>query len=142
MNNLAPGAISSRPSLRVLLVEDDDIDASIVHIFASMSEKFNFDLTRVKDIDNAWEALKAEAFDICFVDYWVGDQTSLRLLTSLDRPESQVATVVLSNISMRDVESLRIPARGATFLSKGDCSAKNLEDAVQVALQSRQYAHA
>ena len=142
MGNLLQSALASPPSVKVLLVEDDDIDASIVLIFGGMSEKFNFDFTRVNDITTAWEALEAQAFDLCMVDYWVGQETSLRLLTSLDRPGSHTATVVLSNISPRDVEMLRIPSRGATFLSKGDCSAKSLENAVQAALQSRHYAQA
>ena len=136
------GSLATRPSLRVLLVEDDDIDADIVSIFAGMSEKFDFDFTRVASIANAKEALKAEAFDLCLVDYWVGEETSLRLLTSLDRPESHTATVVLSNISQRDVEMLRIPSGGATFLSKADCSAKSLENAVQAALQLKPHAQA
>jgi DNA-binding NtrC family response regulator len=137
MDSPAVIALGSRPPLRVLLVEDDDIDADIVSIFAGMSEKFDFDFTRVTNIPHAWEALKSGAFDLCLVDYWVGQETSLRLLTSLDRPGSHTATVVLSNISPRDVEMLRIPSRGATFLSKGDCSAQSLENAVQAALQSR-----
>ena len=137
MNNLAMSTLGSRPPLRVLLVEDDDIDASIVFIFAGMSEKFDFDFTRVTNIAHAREALKSGAFDLCLVDYWVGQETSLRLLTSLDRPGSHTATVVLSNISPRDVEMLRIPSGGATFLSKGDCSVQSLENAVQAALQSR-----
>jgi DNA-binding NtrC family response regulator len=142
MENLAMIALGSRPSLRVLLVEDDDIDARIVFVFAGMSEKFDFDFTRVTNIAHAQEALKSEAFDLCLVDYWVGQETSLRLLTSLDRPGSHTPTVVLSNISLRDVEMLRIPSGGATFLSKGDCCAQSLENAVQAALESRQYAHA
>jgi DNA-binding NtrC family response regulator len=142
MDDPAMSALGSRPSLRALLVEDDDIDARIVFIFAGMSEKFDFDFTRVTNIAHAQEALKSGAFDLCLVDYWVGQETSLRLLTSLDGPGSHTATVVLSNISLRDVEMLRIPSRGATFLSKGDCTAQSLENAVQAALQSRQYAHA
>ena len=141
MDSPAMTALDSR-SLRVLLVEDDDIDAGIVSIFAGMSQKFDFDLTRVTNVDHAREALKSGAFDLCLVDYWVGQETSLRLLTSLDRPGSHTATVVLSNISPRDVEKLRLPSAGATFLSKGDCSTQSLENAVQAALQSKQYAHA
>jgi DNA-binding NtrC family response regulator len=142
MHNIAMTALGSRSSLRVLLVEDDDIDARIVFIFAGMSEKFDFDFTRVTNIAHAQDALKSGAFDLCLVDYWVGRETSLRLLTSLDRPGSHTATVVLSNISLREVEMLRIPSGGATFLSKGDCTAQSLENAVQAALQSKQYAHA
>jgi two-component system sensor histidine kinase/response regulator len=142
MGIFATSAVASRPLVRALLVEDDDIDADIVLIYAGMSERFNFDFTRVTNIANAWEALKAESFDLCLVDYWVGQETSLRLLTSLDRPGSHTATVVVSNISLRDVEILRIPSGGATFLSKGDCSPKSLENAVQAALQAKQYAQA
>ena len=142
MDNSAMAALGSRSPLRALLVEDDDIDARIVFIFAGMSEKFDFDFTRVTNIAHAQEALKSGAFDLCLVDYWVGQETSLRLLTSLDRPGSHTATVVLSNISLREVEMLRIPSGGATFLSKGDCTAQSLENAVQAALQSKQYAHA
>jgi DNA-binding NtrC family response regulator len=137
MNNLAANPVVGRQSLRVLLVEDDDTDARIVSMYAGMSEKYDFALKRVKNIDKAWEALQDENFDLCFLDYLVGQQTSLKLLTSLDRPESQIATVVLSNISMRDVETFRIPSGGAFFLAKGECSAKNLDNAVQIALRSR-----
>jgi DNA-binding NtrC family response regulator len=135
-------ALQGRQLLRALLVEDDDTDARIVVIFAGMSEKYDFELTRVKNIDMAREALTHSDFDLCLLDYWVGHETSLRLLTTLERPGSLVATVVLSNISLRDVETLRIPAGGAFFLSKGDCSAKNLDNAVQAALHTRRFGHA
>ncbi len=136
MNAVENKEIDRQP-LNVLLVEDDDVDARIVGMFAGMSEKYNFTLKRVKNVDNAWEALACEVFDLCFLDFLVGQQTTLKLLTSLERPNSRTATVVLSNISMRDVETFRIPAGGAYFLPKGDCSARNLDNAVQVALQSR-----
>jgi DNA-binding NtrC family response regulator len=142
MNAISTEALRGRQLLRVLLVEDDDTDARIVLIFAAMSERYEFDLTRVKNIDEAREALARDAFDLCLLDYWVGHETSLRLLTSLDRPGSPIATVVLSNISHRDVESLRIPAGGAFFLSKGECSAKNLDNAVKAALRARSGANA
>jgi hypothetical protein len=45
-------------------------------------------------------------------------------------------------MSLRDVEALRIPAGGAFFLSKGDCSTKSLDNAVQVALRARRYVNA
>jgi DNA-binding response OmpR family regulator len=136
MKNFAPDGAADRKPLRVLLVEDDETDARIVFLFAGMSEKYRFDVTHVRDMDEAWDAIATEDFDLCLLDYWVGHQTSLRLLSSLDGGARRVATVVLSNISSREVENMRIGSGAAFFLSKGDCSAKNLENAVQAALQS------
>jgi DNA-binding NarL/FixJ family response regulator len=136
MENFAPDDGADRKLLRVLLVEDDETDARIVFLFAGMSEKYRFDLTHVRDMDKAWHAIATEDFDLCLLDYWVGHQTSLRLLSSLDGGARRIATVVLSNISSREVENMRIGAGAAFFLSKGDCSAKNLENAVQTALRS------
>jgi DNA-binding NtrC family response regulator len=134
MNNVVEQMGVGRQLLRVLLVEDDDVDAKVVSIFAAMSATYNFELTHVSSIETAMQALNATSFDICLLDFWVGQQTSMRLLTSLEKPGSKVATVVLSNISNRDAEVYRIPNGGATFLAKGNCSAKNLEIAVTTAL--------
>lgn len=134
-------ATSSKQSLRVLLVEDDDTDARLMMWYSGMLERYTFDMTRTQKVDTALSELESQDYDLCLLDFWLGNETSLRLLPYLDRPTIRTAAVVVSNMSCRESETLRIGSGNVVFLTKVNCTAKTLEGAVDSALSSKSVTH-
>ena len=68
-------------------------------------------------------------FDVCLLDFWLEHESTARLLCELEA-NAQIGTILLSNISPFEASKLRLAGGRTQFLSKGDCSARNLELAV------------
>jgi DNA-binding NtrC family response regulator len=141
MTTAIQGATAGKQSLRVLLVEDDDTDALLMRWYSGLLERYSFDLTRTRKVDTAFLELETNDYDLCLLDFWLGSETSLRLLPYLDRPSVRTAAVVVSNMTCRECETLRIPSENVVFLTKVGCTAKTLEGAVDTALSSKSMAH-
>lgn len=130
-----------KQSLRVLLVEDDDTDALLMMLYSGMLARYRFDLTRTCKIDAAFVELESNDYDLCLLDFWLGSETSLRLLPYLDRPTMRTAAVVVSNMSCRESDALRIGSGSIVFLPKVGCTIETLEGAVNSALSSKSMTH-
>ena len=127
--------------LDILLVEDDAIDAILFFRFSDSFLRYRPHTTHVRNIDSALDALENKTFDVCFLDFWLNGQSSLKFLVDLECRNIRAPTVILSNISPHQVETLRMTSGGAIFLNKGDCSAKTLEAAVEDALALARVSH-
>jgi DNA-binding NtrC family response regulator len=134
-------ATAGKQALRVLLVEDDDTDALLMTWYSGLLERYTFDLTRTQKVDTAFFELENNDYDLCLLDFWLGSETSLKLLPYLDRPTIRTAAVVVSNMSCRESETLRINSGSVIFLTKAGCTAKALEGAVDTALSSKSITH-
>lgn len=134
-------ATAGKQLLRVLLVEDDDTDALLMTWYSRLLERYTFDLTRTQKVETAFLELENNDYDLCLLDFWLGGETSLKLLPYLDRPTVRTAAVVVSNMTCRESETLRIPSGSVIFLTKVGCTAKTLEGAVDTALSSKSMTH-
>lgn len=106
--------------LEVLLVEDDDIDARIIRLVADLIDDFELRVTRVSSLADAETAMDRTKFDVCLLDFWLGRESSLRFLSALEAMDCHIGTVVLSNISPREVTNFRLATRRNYFLPKGE----------------------
>jgi DNA-binding NarL/FixJ family response regulator len=122
-------------SLQALQVEDDDLDAEILRTFAAMNGEFEIYFTRACTIDEALRILQLRKFDLYFIDLFVGDESSLNLLTSLEM--SGARPVVVSNITLREAEQYRLNQGGVRFLAQGDCSPMRIGALAREALRAR-----
>jgi DNA-binding NtrC family response regulator len=127
-------------ALEALLVEDDDLDAEILTTMADMNGACAIHFTRARTIIEAAHIMARSKFDIYFVDFCLGESSSLKLLASLEH--SGARPVVVSNITRRDVERYRLNHGGVRFLAKGDCSPTRISDLVREALDARQITEA
>jgi DNA-binding NtrC family response regulator len=133
-------AVGKQP-LRVLLVEDDDTDARLMMWYSGMLERYTFDLTRTEKVETALFELENNRYDLCLLDFWLGSETSLKLLPYLDQPTIRTAAVVVSNMSCKESDTLRIKSGSVIFLAKVGCTVKTLEGAVDTALSSKSIMH-
>src|SRR5579863_1244302 len=127
------GARASKNALRVLLVENDDVDARIVALTTGLMSEYALSIRRASDLAGAERAIADEPFDLFLIDFWLGEETTLRLLPVLEAKHPKAAIIVLSNIRLEEAEKLRLCARRAVLLAKASLSPERLEWAINKA---------
>lgn len=114
--------VASKQPIRVLIVDDDDVDRERITRFIS---KLN--ITLVVDYAasgcNALERLKQGDYDIMLLDYRLGDMTGTEVLIALERAKhATVPTIMVTGMGDEDtaIEAMKhgvhdyLPKRGLT----------------------------
>jgi CheY-like chemotaxis protein len=127
-------------ALHALLVEDDELDAEILITLAGMNGACAIHFTRARTLAEAARIVAGSKFDMYFVDFHLDEGSSLKLLASLEQAGAR--PVVVSNLTLGDVERYRLNQGGVRFLSKGDCSPMRISALVRDALQARTQSNA
>lgn len=125
--------MSDRP-IKVLLVEDSLPLARLLTLEIQRIPRANLDLKHAGTLEEAFECVREESFDIVLLDLSLPDSTGLATLTNLRAQAPEVAIIILTALDDGDVahEALRLGAR--EFLIKGDRTRTELLPAIQRAL--------
>lgn len=126
----------TRP-ISVLLVEDDEDDQILTR--ALLAELGDIDgseyvLTWVRSVEEGLQRLIDEPFDVCLLDYALGERTGLELLSSAVALGIEVPIIFLTGQTGRalDLEATRIGA--ADYLVKGRIHADVLERSIRYSI--------
>ena len=79
--------------VRVLLVDDDEDEHIIIGDLLGSAHWEQFDLTWVSSYADGLESILSACFDVCLVDYRLGERTGLDLLaevTAKDRKSTRL----------------------------------------------------
>ena len=108
--------------LRVLLVEDQQVDAVMVQGLVAAAEPGAFVFTHVATLGAALERLRAETFDAVLLDLHLPDSTGPETFETLHAAHAGQMVVVLTGMA-DDKLALRAIARGAEdYLVKAEVS--------------------
>ncbi|MGC8495306.1 MAG: PAS domain S-box protein, partial [Syntrophobacteraceae bacterium] len=123
--------------IRILLVEDDEDDYTIVcdrlsGLFASGSS-----LAWVRDYDEALEALSSGLFDVCLLDYQLGERSGMELLEEATRQGSTTPILFLTGTGNYEIDFTAMKMGAADYLTKDQLSATLLERAIRYAIEIR-----
>lgn len=121
--------------MKVLLIEDDAIDAEIVQNSLDSAGEFGFELVHVLRMSEAAERLRAESFDLVLLDLSLPDGDGLTLVERIQSIEKAVPIVILTG---REGKGIAVEAmqRGVQdYLSKGDLNPENLARAMRYAVE-------
>ena len=117
-----------RPTeLRILLVEDDEVDARLFRWVAHRIGIEPAQVTVAATIEEARALIEAESFDLHVLDFWLGAETSLELIDQLGRGADRKPVLVLSNLSPEELVYVGPPGRELRVLSKADLAPASLE---------------
>ena len=116
--------------IRVLLVDDDVEDLTIVRKLLQRAQGLDVALTTATTYDGAVEVLTRESFDLYLVDFCLGERTGLDLVQRIRRHDADVPVLLLTNMDQpdRDLEALREGA--SDYLPKSSLSASALQRAI------------
>jgi signal transduction histidine kinase/DNA-binding response OmpR family regulator len=120
---------------RVLLVEDSESDYLIVSDFLSDIVTTEFNLQWVDNYRDAREAIMQNGYDVCLLDYRLGEATGVDLVR-------EFASVGIPFILLTGMEDFKVDleaaaAGSADFLVKGHINAPLLERSIRYAIERK-----
>lgn len=127
--------VATRP-LRILHVEDDDIDAEIVAHFLQAIDGPTLHVDRVASVSEAVARIETGAYDLCLLDYWLGAQSSLHVVARIDASGRSTPIVLLSGATGLEASDFALMAGAASHVAKQDMTVAGLARAIEAALSN------
>ncbi|MET0623971.1 MAG: PAS domain S-box protein, partial [Pyrinomonadaceae bacterium] len=123
------------PSLKVLLVEDDEDDYVIVRDLLSQSEGSRFTLTWVATYQEALEAIGRNAHDVCLIDYRLGEYNGVELLHASRALGRRMPAIMLTGQADYHVDQKAMKAGASDYLIKDELNTSLLERSIRYAIE-------
>jgi diguanylate cyclase (GGDEF)-like protein len=125
----------SQAALRVLVVEDDDVDFLVLRrLFAAISE-VEVQIERAADYHTALAAVQRRAHDLYLFDYYLAGHTAVDLMREVTRGEPSGPVIVLTGADARDADLSAMAAGAADYLVKGQIGPRQLERSIRYAVE-------
>ncbi len=127
--------LDERPdAIRVLLVEDDEDDYTLVRIMLSKISNPSFTLDWVQTGEAALDELKRGFHDVYILDYQLGGRDGLSLLKSFIEQGCTAPIILLTGHGSYDLDVQAAEAGASDFLSKDQLNAPMLERTIRYAI--------
>ena len=123
--------------IKILLIEDDEDDYFLTSDYLERCESPQFRLTWVTDSDAALEALKEGSFDLCLLDFLLGAENALDVLSILKANQVNVPVVILTGQSDTMVDEMVMRAGAADYLQKSEIESPRFMRTIRYALVRR-----
>ncbi len=120
---------------RVLLVEDDKDDYEIVRNLLSEIPSRMFHLEWVTGCSAALDALAHDHFDVCLLDYRLGQSDGLDLLRAISGRAYTIPVILLTGQGDHKVDLEAMKAGAHDYLPKSDLNSDLLERAIRYAME-------
>lgn len=124
--------------VRLLLVEDDEDDYVLIRDILSEIPDWTVNLDWVTTSDQALERAAAGHYDVCFLDYRLGERTGIELLEELQAMSFDVPVLMLTGQGDHDIDLEAMKKGAADYLEKARLSASLVERAVRYTLDRAQ----
>jgi diguanylate cyclase (GGDEF)-like protein len=121
---------SPLPRARVLLVDDDEDIAVLVH---ALLQDDGIDVEWASDHDAAIEAIRDDRYAALIIDYHLGSTDGVRLMHELQIRGYDAPMLLLTGSDDPSVDAAAMRAGAVNFVSKGDLSGPGLRRAIRYA---------
>jgi diguanylate cyclase (GGDEF)-like protein len=121
--------------LRVLLVEDDEDDFTLTTSLLSEIENQEVSVEWAASYGDGLSALVKGGYDVCLVDYNLGERTGLELLREATAVNSSVPMIMLTGHGGYEVDAEAMKAGAADYLVKSEVSTPTLERSLRYAIR-------
>lgn len=122
------------PSLRLLLIEDDEDDYIIVRDLLSDLEQDTYELHWVSNFDDGIERLVQSDVDACLLDYRLGARTGMELLYEVKRRGCNVPIIFLTGQTDRAIDMEALQAGAIDYLVKNELTAMEMDRSIRYAV--------
>jgi signal transduction histidine kinase len=110
--------LESNKTISILLVEDDEDDYVIFRDILSRVTGSRVLLEWVSGYGQALEKVKQTQYDVCFVDYRLGDHNGLDLLKALQLQDLDVPIIILTGRGDYEIDMQAMKEGAADYLEK------------------------
>ena len=121
--------------VRVLLVDDDEEEYTILSDLLSEIEGARYDLEWVGTYEGALEEMERSEHDVYLVDYRLGERDGLELLGEAVERGCAAPMILLTGRGDREVDIAAMNAGAVDYLDKGELGAVLLERSIRYAIE-------
>jgi DNA-binding NtrC family response regulator len=126
-----------RTRLRVLVIDDDEVAYALARLLLSEIEREQFDVHWAATYDEASQALSRDEYDICLLDYHMGERDGLELLREAYAAGIKVPMILLTGQGDYNVDVEATKAGAMDYLIKGRIDSTQLERSIRYAIERR-----
>ena len=119
--------------IRLLVIDDDEEDYMIVRAVLDEIESVQFDPAWAATMNEAISLLIDEPFDLCLLDYSLGNTTGIDVLRRMRSEGIATPTIFLTGHDDPAIDHQAMEEGAADFLSKADINARILERKIRYA---------
>lgn len=127
-----------KPELKILLIEDDEDDFVMTRDMLAEVERQSYKLKWVADFDGGIDALSSDNFDVCLIDYRLGEHTGLEFLREAIANGCQSPLILLTGMFSHEADSEAMKSGAADYLVKQQMTPLLLDRAIHHALERKQ----
>jgi signal transduction histidine kinase len=124
-------------AIRVFFIEDDEDDYVIVKDLLSEDSHISYTLDWVSSFEEGLSGLNREAYDVCLLDYRLGKQSGLDLLSELIKKGSQIPIIILTGQGDYDIDLKAMKLGAADYLVKSRLNRDQLDRSIRYAIERR-----
>jgi DNA-binding NarL/FixJ family response regulator len=116
--------------VKLLLVEDDQVDTRAITGMLNASLAYSFALTHAASFEQSIQQLRRERFDIILLDLGLPDSFELETVANTLPQAHGTPIVVISGLEDREFAARARQQGAAEYLGKGSISTKTLEQTI------------
>jgi DNA-binding NarL/FixJ family response regulator len=115
-----------KDSVSALLIDDDSEDTFLFSRLLSRSKQIDFSIKTCRALDDAAALLAKCRFDVVYVDYWLGFDTSITFIHNAVR-RCWPPMILITGLDTPDIRRCAYRAGVDAFLSKDNLSIQAIE---------------
>lgn len=131
---MSDSALEPSDVSRVLVVDDDEVDFRQARRLLHEAFGSELELDWAKGVDSARDFVNAEQHDVYIIDYHLGGETGLELMSELNSPHRSGVVIFLSGVESPQVDQAITRAGASDYLIKSEVTAALLERSIRYGL--------
>jgi signal transduction histidine kinase len=132
--NALEGTEESKPTVKILMVEDDEDDFILIRDLLTDIERTNFTIDWVQHYEEAIRGLCQQDYDVCLLDFRLGQHNGLEILEAIGIHDRRVPIIFLTGKGRYDVDVMAMKAGADDYLVKGEINSALLERSIRYAI--------
>jgi len=132
---LAVGVTLPKPTLQLLLVEDDPVAAGVLEAQLSADFSTRFESVLAGSLEAAIERLRGGSFDVIVLDLLLPDARGLEALHALVDLGSETPIVVLTSLDDEEVAAKALQQGAQDYLVKGELHGRLVARSIRYAVE-------
>jgi len=118
---------------QVLIVDDDGLDRRILRDLLATSTLTDYSVVEARDQQEALLALDDGSFDVCLVDFYLGQERGTDLIRASQGRGNQTPFIVLTGSVSTEVDGVALAAGAVDFLAKSELTSSSLDRTIRFA---------
>ncbi|MEM8986218.1 MAG: response regulator [Pseudomonadota bacterium] len=126
---------SARKNVRILVLEDDDVDLEAIRRHLSSSATENYVITHAKTAEDAITLVDADAFDIALVDHKLHGANGLEFVCAIGGDNAPFPAILLTGYDSLELDRSALENGATDYISKSALTRELLQRTIRYAIK-------